>query len=116
AGRTTPFVALIPSAGRAGIDPSVYEAARADGASGWLAFRALTLPLLRPALLVALVFRSLDAFRVFDLIFVLTGGAPGTATEPIALYTFDVLRDLRFGMGATLATIIFGLALGLAAL
>ena len=115
--KTTPFVALLLLAGLQTIDPILYEAARIDGASPWQRFRWVTLPLLRPALLVALVFRSLDAFRVFDLIYVLTGGGPGTATEPIALYTFNaLLQHLRFGYGSALSMIVFGatflLALG----
>ena len=78
----------------------------------------MTLPLLKPAILVALIFRTLDAFRVFDLIYVLTGGGPGTSTEPIALYTFNaLLQNLRFGYGSALSVIVFvvtfGLALGL---
>ena len=68
----------------------------------------VTLPLLRPAILVALIFRSLDAFRVFDLIYVLTGGGPGTATEPLALYTWSALfQNLRFGFGSALSVLIF---------
>jgi ABC-type sugar transport system permease subunit len=64
-----------------------------------------------PTLLVAALFRSLDAFRVFDLVFVLTGGGPGTATEPLALYTFAILlQNLQFGLGAALSMIVFGLA------
>jgi ABC-type sugar transport system permease subunit len=69
----------------------------------------VTLPLLRPALIVAALFRLLDAFRVFDIVYVMTGGGPGTATEPIALYTFNtLLQNLRFGYGAALAVIVFG--------
>jgi ABC-type sugar transport system permease subunit len=83
--KTTPFVALLLLAGLQNIDPSLYEAARVDGARPWRQFIHITLPLLQPALLVALIFRTLDAFRVFDLIYVMTGGGPGTATEPIAL-------------------------------
>ncbi len=90
-GSTTPFVALLLLAGLQNIDTSLYEAARIDGASAWRQFRHVTLPLLRPAILVALIFRTLDAFRVFDLIYALTGGGPGTSTEPIALYTFNAL-------------------------
>ncbi len=82
--KTTPFVALLLLAGLQNIDASLYEAARIDGASRWQQFRHVTLPLLKPALLVALVFRTLDSVRVFDLIYVLTGGGPGTSTEPIA--------------------------------
>ena len=113
--KTTPFVALLLLAGLQSIDPELYEAARVDGASRWQRFLHVTLPLLRPALLVAVLFRALDAFRVFDLIFVLTNGGPGTATEPLALYAFKVLlRDLRFGYGSALSVTIFVVAFALA--
>ncbi|HKK27746.1 MAG TPA: sugar ABC transporter permease [Gemmatimonadota bacterium] len=115
--KMTPFVALLLLAGLQNIDPALYEAARIDGAGAWERFRYVTLPLLKPAILVTLVFRTLDAFRVFDLVYVLTGGGPGTATEPIALYTFDaLLRDLRFGYGSALSMIIFLVTFGLAVL
>src|SRR5205814_852325 len=81
----------------------------------WQTFVHVTLPLLRPAFLVVLIFRTLDAVRVFDLVYVLTGGGPGTATEPISLYAFTTLfADLRFGRGAALSVIVFLLAFGLA--
>ncbi len=113
--KSTPFVALLLLAGLQNIDPSLYEAARIDGASAWRQFRHVTLPLLRPALLVALIFRTLDAFRVFDLVYVMTGGGPGSSTEPIALYTFNaLLQDLRFGYGAALSVIAFAVTFGLA--
>jgi ABC-type sugar transport system permease subunit len=106
--KTTPFVALLLLAGLQNIDPAVYEAAEVDGAGAWRRLRSVTLPLLKPALLVALIFRTLDAFRVFDLVYVLTGGGPGTATEPIALYTFNTFfANLRFGYGAALSVIVF---------
>jgi ABC-type sugar transport system permease subunit len=109
--KTTPFVAILLLAGLQTIDRSLYEAAAVDGASRWRQFTQVTLPLLTPALLVAALFRSLDAFRVFDLIYVLTGGGPGTATEPIALYTFaTLLQNLQFGLGAALSMIVFTLA------
>ena len=109
--KTTPFVAILLLAGLQTIDRSLYEAAQVDGATAWRQFTAITLPLLRPALLVAALFRILDAFRVFDLVFVLTGGGPGTATEPIALYTFaTLLQHLQFGLGAALSMIVFALA------
>ena len=104
----TPFVALLLLAGLQNIDASLYEAARIDGASAWRQFRHVTLPLLRPAILVALIFRTMDAFRVFDLIYALTGGGPGTSTEPIALYTFNaLLQNLQFGYGSALSVIVF---------
>jgi len=113
--KTTPFVALLLLAGLQNIDPALYEAARIDGATTWQQFRNVTLPLLKPALLVALVFRTLDGFRVFDLIYVLTGGGPGTSTEPIALYTFNsLLQNLRFGYGSALSVITFLISLTLA--
>jgi ABC-type sugar transport system permease subunit len=109
--KTTPFVALLLLAGLQAIDPALYDAARVDGAGAWQRFWHVTLPLLRPALGIALLFRALDALRVFDLIYVLTGGGPGTATEPLALYNFDVLfRDLRFGFGSALSMLVFGAA------
>jgi ABC-type sugar transport system permease subunit len=113
--KTTPFVALLLLAGLQNIDASLYEAARIDGASAWRQFRHVTLPLLKPAILVALIFRTLDAFRVFDLIYALTGGGPGTSTEPIALYTFNVLlQNLQFGYGSALSLIVFLVTFGLA--
>jgi ABC-type sugar transport system permease subunit len=109
--KTTPFVALLLLAGLQNIDRALYEAADVDGASEWRRFRHITLPLLTPALLVAFLFRALDAFRVFDTIFVMTGGGPGTATEPVALYTFTtLLQNLRFGYGSALSVIVFVVA------
>lgn len=115
--KATPFVALLLLAGLQGIDRSLYEAAAVDGAGPWWRLRHVTLPLLKPAILVALVFRTLDAFRVFDLIYVMTGGGPGTATEPIALYTFNaLLQNLRFGYGAALSMVVFAITFALALL
>lgn len=113
--KTAPFVALLLLAGLQGIEGELYEAARVDGATAWQELWQITLPLLRPALAVAVVFRSLDALRVFDLIYVLTNGGPGTATEPLALYTFSsLLQDLRFGYGSALSMILFALSFALA--
>ncbi|MEO8070230.1 MAG: sugar ABC transporter permease, partial [Acidobacteriota bacterium] len=113
--KTTPFVALLLLAGLQNIDRSLYEAAALDGAGEWRRFADVTFPLLRPALLVAVLFRSLDAFRVFDTIYVVTGGGPGTATEPLALYAFTtLLRNLRFGYGSALSLIMFVVAFGFA--
>lgn len=113
--KMTPFVALLLLAGLQNIDEGLYEAARIDGAGAWQQFWHITLPLLKPAVLVAVIFRSLDAFRVFDLIYVLTGGGPGTATEPIALYAFDqLLQNLRFGYGSALSVVVFLVAFILA--
>ena len=115
--KTTPFVALLLLAGLQNIDASLYEAAAVDGAGAWRQLRHVTLPLLKPAILVTLIFRTLDAFRVFDLVYVLTGGGPGTSTEPLALYTFNaLLQNLRFGYGAALSVVVFGITFGLALL
>jgi ABC-type sugar transport system permease subunit len=109
--KTTPFVALLLFAGLQNIDRTLYEAADVDGAGPWRQFVDITLPLLRPALLVAFLFRALDAFRVFDVVYVMTGGGPGSATEPIALYTFTaLLQNLRFGFGSALSVIVFAIA------
>ena len=114
--KTTPFVAILLLAGLQTIDRSLLEAAAVDGAGPWQRFTGVTLPLLTPALLVAFLFRTLDAFRVFDVVYVMTGGGPGTATEPIALLTFStLLQNLRFGYGAALSVIVFLVALWLCA-
>lgn len=106
--KTTPFVALLLLAGLQSIDGALYDAARVDGATAWQRFTLVTLPLLRPTLAAALLFRALDALRVFDLVYALTGGGPGTATEPIALLTFDaLLQNLRFGYGSALGVAVF---------
>ena len=106
--RMMPFVALLLLAGLQQIDPTLYEAARMDGAGRWRQFHAITLPLLVPALLVATLFRALDAIRVFDLVFVLTAGGPGTATEPLSLLAFSaMMRHLRFGYGSAISVMMF---------
>ena len=107
-----PFVALLLLAGLQQIDPELYEAARSDGASAWQQLRHVTLPLLRPALLVALVFRTLDAFRVFDLIYVLTGGGPGSATRFVGVHIFkEVFPKTNYGYGSTISVIVLYLTI-----
>ena len=113
--KTTPFVALLLLAGLQNIDQTLYEAADVDGADSWHQFMGITLPLLTPAILVAVLFRLLDAFRVFDVVFVMTGGGPGTATETVALYTFStLLQHLRFGYGAALSIFAFAVTFAMA--
>jgi multiple sugar transport system permease protein len=113
--KTTPFVAILLLAGLQNIDRSLYEAAEVDGASAWWRLWHITIPLLKPTIFVALIFRTLDAFRVFDLLYALTGGGPGTATEPIALYTHTIiLQHLRFGYGSALSVVVFVITFGLA--
>jgi ABC-type sugar transport system permease subunit len=113
--KTTPFVAILLLAGLQTIDPALHEAARMDGAGPLRRFVTITLPLLRPALVVAAAFRTLDALRLFDLPYVMTGGGPGTATEPLSLYAFIVtMQRLRFGYGSALALIVFLLTFAVA--
>jgi ABC-type sugar transport system permease subunit len=106
--KTTPFVAILLLAGLQTIDPALDEAARIDGAGPLRRLITITLPLLGPALVVATAFRALDALRLFDLVYVMTGGGPGTATEPLSLYAFVALMQrLRFGYGAALSMTVF---------
>jgi len=106
--KTTPFVALLLIAGLQTIDTDLYKSARVDGATGWYIFSRITLPLLTPVILVVLIFRTLDAFRVFDAIYVLTGGGPANATETLSIYAYKVLfQTLQFGYGSTISLAIF---------
>ncbi|MDT0344590.1 carbohydrate ABC transporter permease [Streptomyces litchfieldiae] len=102
--KTTPFVAIIVLAGLMMLPRDVIEAAKVDGADAWTAFWRVRLPLLRPALVIAVLFRILQAFGIFDLPFVLTGGGPGDATESLALLGWQVMfTNLDFGPGAAVA-------------
>lgn len=104
--KTTPFMALLLLAGLQVIPSDIYEAGDVDGATKWQQFWTMTLPLLRPALMVALIFRTLDAFRVFDLPFVTKGTAPETIT--LSILARQTMIDLaRLGQGATIAVVIF---------
>ena len=102
--KNVPFIAIILLAGLQVIPGDVYEAARIDGASAWQAFRRMTLPLLRPALMVALIFRTLSAFLVFDVVYIMTGGGPGTSTETLSYLDWHAfLVDTDFGYGGAVA-------------
>jgi multiple sugar transport system permease protein len=104
--KTAPFMALLLLAGLQVIPGEIYEAAKVDGATMWQRFTRITLPLLTPALLVALIFRTLDALRIFDLPFVLTRGAFDTNTLSLISYqTFQ--QDRILGLGAAMAVITF---------
>jgi multiple sugar transport system permease protein len=106
--KATPFVALILLAGLQAIPDEVLKAARVDGAGPARVFFSITLPLLRPALLLALLFRTLDAFRVFDAIYVLTEGGPANSTETLSIYAFKTLmRSGDFGYGSALSVATF---------
>ncbi|MCL6522298.1 MAG: sugar ABC transporter permease [Firmicutes bacterium] len=114
--KTVPFVGLLLLAGLETIPEELHEAARIDGAGGWRGFWGVTLPLLRPSLLLALLYRTIQAFvGLFDLPFVLTGGGPGYATESVAIYAWkQMFQNLRFGEGAAASVFAFLVALLLA--
>lgn len=106
--KTTPYMALLLLAGLQNISHSLYEAASIDGANKVQSFFRVTLPLLKPSILVALLFRTLDAFRVFDLIYVLTGGGPGGKTETLSIYAYKVMfGQTNFGYGSIIVMIMF---------
>jgi multiple sugar transport system permease protein len=106
--KTTPFMALLLLAGLQLIPHELYEAVALDGASRWQGFWRVTLPLMKPTILVALLFRTIDAVRMFDLPRVLTNGGPGRSTETVVLYTYNTFfTSLNFGYGSTLAVMTF---------
>lgn len=106
--KSTPFVAILLLAGLQNIPRELYQAAAVDGASGWAVFRRITLPLLAPLIAVVLIFRTIDAFRVFDAIYVLTGGGPANSTETLSIYAYKVLfQTLDFGYGSALSVAVF---------
>ncbi len=103
----TPFVFLILLAGLQAIPQEPYEAALLDGSSKWQTFRNVTLPLLKPAILVALLLRTMDLLRVFDQVFILTEGGPGFATETISLYIYrTAFRFSDFGYAAAMSFVL----------
>lgn len=103
--KTTPFVAIIVLAGLVMLPGDIYEAAEVDGSSGWYTFWHITLPLLRPTIALAVMFRVLQAFGLFDLPYVMTGGGPGTSTQSLAILAYNALfKNLSFGPGAAVAS------------
>jgi multiple sugar transport system permease protein len=114
--RTMPFVALFCYARLLTIPHAVYEAAAVDGAARFATFRFITLPLLAPVLLVTLLFRTLDALRAFDLMFVLTGGGPAGMTETLTVYAYrSLFQTLRLGFGSAIGVVVFVLVMVVAA-
>jgi trehalose/maltose transport system permease protein len=102
--KTTPFVAIIVLAGLVMLPGDIYEAAEVDGSSGWSTFWRITVPLLRPTLALAVLFRVLQAFGLFDLPYVMTNGGPGTATTSLAILGYKALfQNLDFGTGSAVA-------------
>jgi multiple sugar transport system permease protein len=104
--KTVPFMALLLMAGLALVPEDLLKAASMDGASAWKRFWLVTVPLIKPAILVALLFRTLDAFRIFDNIFVLTNGSNKTSSVSMVTYS-NLIRGLNLGIGSAMSVLIF---------
>ena len=110
--KSSSFMALMLLAGLQTIPKSLYEAAEVDGASKWQQFVEITLPMLRPAIFVALIFRTITAIQTFDIPYAMTGGGPGDSTETLAMYIHKTTLDfLDFGYGSALAALMFVLSM-----
>ncbi len=106
--KTSSFAGLLILAGLQMIPDELYEAARIDGATSWQQFRKITLPLIKPALLIALLFRTMDAFRVFDLVFVMTQGGPADSTNVLQFYGYKkIFAEGLMGYGSTISVLVF---------
>jgi len=115
--KTSSFAALIILAGLQTIPGELYEAANIDGATAWQKFRHITLPLIKPALLLALLFRTIDALKVFDLVFVMTQGGPADSTNVLQFYGYKkIFAEGMIGYGSTIAMVVFLLSVGLSLL
>jgi multiple sugar transport system permease protein len=112
--KTTPFAAIILLAGLASIPDDLYRQARVDRATFVQQFFKITLPLLKPVLLVTFLFRIIDALRIFDIIFVLTGGGPGGATLSLSLFGYRFFLSGDFGYGSAVSVVLFIMAFALA--
>jgi multiple sugar transport system permease protein len=111
--KTTPFMALLLLSGLSLVSEDLLKAARMDGATAWQRFTRITLPLMKPAILVAVLFRTLDAFRIFDNIYILTGGADNTGSVSFLAYD-NLFTGLNLGLGSTVSVLIF-IAVGIIA-
>jgi multiple sugar transport system permease protein len=113
--RTMPFVTLLCYARLLTIPPELDEAAQVDGAGRAAAFMSVTLPMLRPVLLIALLFRTLDALRAFDLMYVLTGGGPAGTTETLTVYAYrSLFQILQLGLGSAVGVAVFAAVMAVA--
>ncbi len=102
--KTVPYMALLILAGLQVIDKTLYESAALDGSGMWSTFWRITLPLVKPSLIVALLFRTMDAFRVYDLIAILTGGGPANSTESLSVYAYKLMfGQSNYGYGSVVA-------------
>jgi multiple sugar transport system permease protein len=110
--RTMPFVAILCLARLRGIPADVYEAARVDGAGPLATLLRITLPLCKQILLIAVLFRTLDALRAFDLMFVLTGGGPAGTTETLTVFAYrSLFQTLHLGLGSAIGVVVFALVM-----
>jgi multiple sugar transport system permease protein len=115
--KTVPFVFIILLAGTQSIPTELYEAIEIDGGGEWAKFRFVTWPLLAPFAFTALIFRAIQAFGIFDLVYVMTGGGPGGETETVSMYVYQTfMRYLDFGYGAAISVAIVLILGGAAAL
>lgn len=105
--KTTPFMVILVLAGLQAVSPDIYKQARIDGASLWRRFVSITLPLIRPVVVIALVFRTIDSLRVFDLTYVLTGGGPGGTTKTLSMLGFEYYANDAFGTGSAISVATF---------
>ena len=111
----TPFMMLITLAGLSAVPKYLYEAADVDRASTWFKFRHITLPIIGPLVLIGLLFRLIDTYRVFDTVYALTGGGPGRATQVLSVYIYQVaFRDFNTGLGSALGYIMLVVIIALA--
>jgi ABC-type sugar transport system permease subunit len=114
--KTTPFMALLILAGLQTVSPTLLEAAKIDGATAWTTFWRVTLPIVAPSLLIAALLRALDAFRIFDLPYVLTGGGPANSTITLSLYAYQrTFNALQLGYGSAVSTALFFTEVAIAA-
>jgi ABC-type sugar transport system permease subunit len=115
--KLTPLVAILLLAGLQSVDREVVEVARVDGAGGWQTFRLILLPLITPVILIVLVLRTMEAFKVFDIIWIMTHGGPANSTQSIAIYAYQTAyQGFDFGRGAALGYLIALVIMVLAAL
>lgn len=109
----TPMISLIVMAGLASLPTEPYEAALVDGATRWQTLRRITLPLLRPTILIAMVLRSIDALKTYDIIYVMTAGGPGFASETLNIYAYNLgFGYFRFGAASSALVALFAIVLG----
>ena len=115
--KMTPLVAILLLAGLQSVDRELLEAAQVDGASAFQAFFRVLMPLIAPVVLVVLVLRTMEAFKVFDLIWIMTGGGPANATQTVAIYAYQTAyQGFDFGSGAALGYLIAMIIMFLAAI